>query len=98
MTTSHCRLSRSSIRNHGDAVAFRNIKSRALADRGQKEGCVPPLDPLPGPLKAGDTMAYFPEIDRVRYEGPDSNNPLGFRHYNPEEVVEGKAMRDHLRF
>ena len=43
-------------------------------------------------------MSAFPEIDRIDYEGPDSKNPLAFRHYNPEELVEGKSMRDHLRF
>jgi xylose isomerase len=43
-------------------------------------------------------MAFFPEVSKVRYEGPDSKNPLAFRHYNPDEVVEGKPMRDHLRF
>ena len=35
-------------------------------------------------------MSAFPEIDRIDYEGPDSKNPLAFRHYNPEELVEGK--------
>jgi xylose isomerase len=43
-------------------------------------------------------MAAFPEIERIRYEGPDSTNPLAFRHYNQDEVVEGKTMKDHLRF
>lgn len=43
-------------------------------------------------------MTAFPEIDSIRYEGPQSSNPLAFRHYNTEEVVEGKTMRDHLRF
>ena len=43
-------------------------------------------------------MSAFPEIDRIDYEGPDSKNPLAFRHYNPEELVEGKSMHDHLRF
>ncbi|MBV9123897.1 MAG: xylose isomerase, partial [Planctomycetes bacterium] len=43
-------------------------------------------------------MAFFPEIDKIRYQGPDSTNPLSFRHYNPDEVVEGKTMREHLRF
>ncbi|MGE0761628.1 MAG: xylose isomerase [Pirellulaceae bacterium] len=42
--------------------------------------------------------AYFPEVDRIRFEGPDSRNPLAFRWYNPDEVVEGRTMRDHLRF
>ena len=43
-------------------------------------------------------MPFFPEISKIRYEGPDSKNPLAFRHYNPEEKVEGKTMREHLRF
>jgi xylose isomerase len=43
-------------------------------------------------------MSYFPEVEKIRYEGPDSTNPLSFRHYNPDEKVEGKAMRDHFRF
>lgn len=43
-------------------------------------------------------MAAFPEIDKIRYEGPDSKNPLAFRWYNEGEKIEGKTMRDHLRF
>jgi xylose isomerase len=43
-------------------------------------------------------MAAFPEISTIQYEGPKSRNPLAFRWYNPDEVVEGKTMRDHLRF
>jgi xylose isomerase len=42
--------------------------------------------------------AAFPKISRIKYEGPDSKNPLAFKHYDPEELVEGKTMRDHLRF
>ncbi len=40
----------------------------------------------------------FPEIDKIRFEGPDSKDPLAFRHYNESEVVEGKSMKEHLRF
>jgi xylose isomerase len=43
-------------------------------------------------------MPAFPEISRIAYEGPQSKNPLAFRHYNAEELVEGTSMRDHLRF
>ncbi len=43
-------------------------------------------------------MSAFPEIDKIEYEGPDSDNPLAFRWYNPDEMVEGKSMKDHLRF
>jgi len=40
----------------------------------------------------------FPGIGKITYEGPDSKNPLAFKHYNPEEVVAGKTMSEHLRF
>ena len=43
-------------------------------------------------------MAAFPEIPKIKFEGPDSDNPLAFQYYNPEEVVEGKTMEEHLRF
>jgi xylose isomerase len=43
-------------------------------------------------------MSFFPEVPKIRYEGPTSANPLAFRHYNPDEVVAGKPMRDHFRF
>lgn len=43
-------------------------------------------------------MPAFPEIAKIKYEGPDSKNALAFRHYNENELVEGKSMRDHLRF
>ena len=43
-------------------------------------------------------MTAFAEIDRIRYEGPDTKNPLAFRWYDEDEVVEGKSMKEHLRF
>jgi xylose isomerase len=43
-------------------------------------------------------MSFFPDVPKIQYEGPDSKNPLAFRHYNPDELVEGKPMKDHLRF
>lgn len=43
-------------------------------------------------------MAAFPEIKKIKYEGPDTKNPLAFRHYNEDEMVEGRSMKDHLRF
>ena len=43
-------------------------------------------------------MEYFPDIPRIVYEGPDSRNPLSFTQYDPDALVEGIAMRDHLRF
>ena len=44
------------------------------------------------------TTGFFDGIDKVRFEGPDSDNPLAYRHYNPDEVILGKRMEDHLRF
>ena len=43
-------------------------------------------------------MEFFPDIKKIRYEGPDSTNPLAFRHYNETEIVEGKSMKELLRF
>ncbi len=43
-------------------------------------------------------MTAFPEINKIPFEGPKSTNPLAFRHYNADEQVEGRSMRDHLRF
>jgi xylose isomerase len=40
----------------------------------------------------------FPEIKKIAYEGPKSRNPLAFKWYNPEEIIEGKTMKEHLRF
>jgi xylose isomerase len=40
----------------------------------------------------------FPGIPKIRYEGPSTKNMLAFRHYDPDAMVEGKSMRDHLRF
>ncbi|MBL9192076.1 MAG: xylose isomerase [Opitutaceae bacterium] len=42
--------------------------------------------------------SYFSGLDRVAYEGPSSENPLAFRHYNPAEVIDGKTMKEHMRF
>ncbi len=41
---------------------------------------------------------FFPGIPKIKYEGPDSKNPLAFKHYNPKERVLGKTMAEHLRF
>ena len=44
------------------------------------------------------TKSYFDGIPRISYEGPDSDNTLAFRHYDPDEMVMGKTMAEHLRF
>ena len=40
----------------------------------------------------------YPGIGKIEFEGKKSKNPLAFRWYNPEEVVAGKKMKNHLRF
>src|SRR3954469_7077030 len=42
--------------------------------------------------------AAFAQIPKIQFEGPKSKNPLAFKHYNTDEMVEGKSMREHLRF
>ena len=42
--------------------------------------------------------AYFENIKPIQYEGPESDNDLAFHYYNPEEVIMGKTMAEHLRF
>jgi xylose isomerase len=41
---------------------------------------------------------YFKGIGEIKFEGKESDNPLAFKYYNPEQVVAGKSMRDHFKF
>ncbi len=40
---------------------------------------------------------FFPDIDSVPFEGPQSRNPLAFRFYERDRMVLGRRMEDHLR-
>ena len=44
------------------------------------------------------STGFFGDLAPIPFEGPDSTNPLAFHHYNPDEIVAGKRMEDHLRF
>ncbi|WP_298301344.1 xylose isomerase [Hydrotalea sp.] len=44
------------------------------------------------------TQLFFKETGAIRYEGPETDNPLAFRWYNAEKVVAGKPMKEWLRF
>ena len=44
------------------------------------------------------SKSWFPAIQAVAYEGAGSKNPLAFRHYDPAEVIDGKTLKDHMRF
>jgi len=41
---------------------------------------------------------FFEGISPVRYEGPNSTRALAFRYYDPEERIDGKTLKEHLRF
>ncbi len=41
---------------------------------------------------------YFKGIGEITYEGKESDNPLAFKYYNPNQVVAGKTMREHFKF
>ncbi len=43
-------------------------------------------------------MSYFPMIKEVKYEGPRTEKPFAYRHYDPEQEILGKPMKEHLRF
>lgn len=41
---------------------------------------------------------FFPNVAKIKYEGPDSKNSLAFKHYKADEKILGKTMAEHLRF
>lgn len=41
---------------------------------------------------------FFKEIPKIKFEGAKSTNPLSFKYYNPDEIINGKSMREHLKF
>ncbi len=43
-------------------------------------------------------MKIFDGIRNIPYEGPKSKDPLSFRYYNPNEIVDGRSMSEHLKF
>ncbi|SIS57847.1 xylose isomerase [Phaeovulum vinaykumarii] len=41
---------------------------------------------------------FFRGIAPIRHEGPEATSEFAYRHYDPDEMVLGKRMEDHLRF
>lgn len=41
---------------------------------------------------------YFPGIGKIKFEGPQSDNPLAFKWYDEQRVIAGKPMKDVMRF
>ncbi len=44
------------------------------------------------------TKEFFPGIGKIKFEGKESKNPMAFRYYDAEKVINGKTMKDWLRF
>ncbi|MEO3690380.1 xylose isomerase [Roseateles paludis] len=43
-------------------------------------------------------MSIFANIAPIKYEGPNTSNPLAYRYYDENRVVLGKTMKEQLRF
>src|SRR5258706_58712 len=43
------------------------------------------------------SQAFFPGIETIRYEGPNSGKPLAFRYYDKDRSMRGKSIAKHLR-
>ncbi|MFS8616271.1 MAG: xylose isomerase [Solitalea sp.] len=41
---------------------------------------------------------YFKGIEKIGYEGPESDNPMAFKYYDENKVIAGKSLKEHLRF
>ena len=41
---------------------------------------------------------YFKGINKIKFEGKESDNPLAFKYYNPDQIISGKTMREHFKF
>ncbi|XP_078439183.1 xylose isomerase family protein [Wolffia australiana] len=73
------------------------ITSRYLVHGGGDQTCPADLSvECDGP--SSDSDEFFPGIPRIKYEGPQSRNPLSFKWYNAEEEILGKKMKDWMRF
>ena len=44
------------------------------------------------------TKEFFPGIEKIKFEGKDSKNPMAFHYYDAEKVINGKKMKDWLKF
>ena len=40
----------------------------------------------------------FNRIKKIEFEGKASKNPLAFHYYEPERIIAGKPMKEHLKF
>jgi xylose isomerase len=45
----------------------------------------------------GDTE-YFKGMEKITFEGKESDNPFAFKYYDENKTIAGKKMKDHFRF
>ncbi|MGH8017360.1 MAG: xylose isomerase [Opitutaceae bacterium] len=49
--------------------------------------------------KKTSAKTWFPRVKQpIAFEGPTTDNPLAFRHYDPDDVIDGRTLAAHLRF
>ena len=41
---------------------------------------------------------FFKNIDKIKFEGRESDNPLAFKWYDQNKVIAGKTLKEHLKF
>ena len=41
---------------------------------------------------------YYKGIGQIKFEGKESDNPLAFKYYNPDQLIASKTMREHFKF
>ena len=68
------------------------------ASRGSGPSHSRTMPPSPKKQKVAASGGFFKDIPDIKYEGPESTNPLAFKYYNADEVVMGKKMKDWCRF
>jgi xylose isomerase len=44
------------------------------------------------------SRAYFKNIGKIKYEGPETDNPMAFRWYDEKRIVSGRKMKDWFKF
>lgn len=44
------------------------------------------------------TKEFFPQIEKIKFEGTASKNPMAFHYYEPERMVHGRKMKDWFKF
>jgi xylose isomerase len=65
-----------------------------------KQAAAPKKDakPVLTAKSATSTNEFFPQIGKIKFEGTKSKNPLAFRYYDAEKEINGKKMKDWLKF